>query len=171
MLSKVVQDALNKQINNEFMASYAYLAMAAHCERVHFTGAGKWLRIQSQEEYGHAMRLLNFLLARGGKVELKALATPKGDYKSLFDVFDTAYKQEQSVSKAINGLYEIAFKEKAFDTVVQTEWFVNEQVEEEQTMRQIVAKLEMIKDDAPSLLDFDRELGSRVAGAQAPAAE
>lgn len=170
MLSKVVQDALNKQINNEFMASYAYLAMAVHCEHLHFTGAGKWLRVQSQEEYGHAMRLLNFLTARGGKVELKALTAPKNDYKSLLDVFDTAYRQEQSVSKAINTLYEVAFKERAFDTVVQTEWFVNEQVEEEQTMREIVAKLRMIKDDAPSLLDFDRELGGRTpAAADAPA--
>ena len=155
MISQVVVDAINKQINSELSAHYAYLAMSAYCERINFTGAARW------------MRLLDFLLAKNARVELKGIAEPRGEYKSLVDVFETAYKQEQNVTKQINGLYEVAFKAKAFDTVIQTEWFVNEQVEEEKSMREIVAKLQMVKDDPPSLLDLDRELGARTLAADA----
>jgi ferritin len=171
MLSQVVVDAINKQINSELSAHYAYLAMSAYCERINFVGAARWMRLQSHEEYGHAMRLLDFLIAKNARVELKGIAEPRGDYKSLVDVFETAYKQEQNVTKQINGLYEVAFKAKAFDTVIQTEWFVNEQVEEEKAMREIVAKLQMVKDDPPSLLELDRELGARTPAAEPTAAQ
>jgi ferritin len=167
MLSPVVVDAINAQINSELHAHYAYLAMSAYCERASFTGAARWLRMQSQEEYGHAMRLFDFLIAKNAAVTLEAIGEPKGQYTSLLDVFETAYEQEQNVTRQINGLYEVAFREKAFDTVIQTEWFVNEQVEEEKSMREIVAKLKMVKDDPPSLLDLDRELGARQAEAAA----
>lgn len=161
MLNPAVLDALNKQINAELSASYSYLAMSAFCERINFTGAAKWFRIQSQEEYGHAMRLFDFVLARGGKVELTEIKAPRVDYESIVEAFEAAYRQEQTVTQQINALYETAFQAKAFDAVVHTEWFVNEQVEEEKTMREIVARLQMIKDDPPSLLDMDRELGAR----------
>ena len=170
MISQVVVDAINKQINSELSAHYAYLAMSAYCERINFTGAARWMRLQSQEEYGHAMRLLDFLLAKNAKVELAGINGPRGEYKSLLDVFETAYKQEQGVTKQINTLYELAFKQRAFDTAVQMQWFVNEQVEEEKSMREIVAKLRMVGDDAPSLLEIDRELGSRTPGADPGAA-
>jgi ferritin len=116
------------------------------------------------------MRLFDFMLAKDARPQLTGLGEPKGKFKSLLDVFETAFKQEQGVSKQINALYELAFKEKAFDTAVQMQWFVNEQVEEEKSMREIVAKLRMVGDDAPSLLEIDRELGAR--GPEAgPAAE
>ena len=167
MLSTAVQEAINKQVNNELMASYSYLAMSMWCDRENYSGSAKWLRIQSQEEYGHAMRLLDFLLARHAKAELKAMKEPRGEYKSLLDVFETAYKQEQEVSKQINALYELAFKEKNFDAVVQSEWFLTEQVEEEKSGREIVAKLKMVGNDPPSILEIDRELGGRPAEAAA----
>jgi ferritin len=170
MLNQVVQDAINEQVNAELSASYSYLAMSAFCERINFTGCAKWFRVQSQEEYAHAMRLFDFVIARGGKVELTEIKGPRVEYQSIVEVFETAYKQEQKVTQQINGLYDTAFKAKSFDAVVHTEWFVNEQVEEEKTMREIVAKLQMIKDDPPSLLDMDRELGARQpAAAEAPA--
>lgn len=166
MLNPVVADAINKQINAELSASYSYLAMSAWCDHTNFTGCARWFRVQSQEEYAHAMRLFDFVLARGGKVELAQLPGPRTGYGSLLEVFEAAYTQEQTVTQQINGLYEVAFANKSFDTAVQTEWFVNEQVEEEKTMREIVAKLRMIGDDAPSLLDLDRELGSRQPDAE-----
>ena len=166
MLDKGVQDVINKQVNAELSASYSYLAMSAWCDEANFTGAAKWFRMQSQEEYAHAMRLFDFVLARGGHTALTELKAPRGPYKSLLEVFETAYKQEQTVTGQINNLYDTAFKAKSFDAVVQAEWFVNEQVEEEKTMREIVAKLKMIKDDPPSLLDFDRELGGRQAASE-----
>jgi ferritin len=162
-----VVDAINRQINSELSASYSYLAMSVWCERQKFTGAARWLRLQSQEEYLHAMKLLDFMLARDEKVQLKPLAEPRQSFKSLADVFERALEQEQEVSKQIDSLYEIAFKEKAFAAVAELQWFLTEQVEEEKQGREIVAKFRLIGGDPASILDMDRELGSRT-GVQAP---
>jgi ferritin len=166
MFSTAVQDAINEQINNELSASYTYLAMSAYCERENFLGCAKWLRIQSKEEYGHGMRLLDFLLARQGTIKLKAIAEPMGKYKSIASVFEQALEQEQEVSKKIDKLYELTLKEKAFAALVQLQWFITEQVEEERSASEIVAKFHLVRDDPSALLDLDRELGSRVPGAE-----
>jgi ferritin len=158
-----VIDAINEQINEELSASYAYLAMSAYCERHAFRGSAKWLRLQSQEEYGHAMKLFDFMLARNGNVELKAMHQPKMKFASLIEVFEQALEQEQEVSARIDALYELAFREKAYAATVELQWFLMEQVEEEKTAREIVAKLHLVRNDPASLLDIDRELGARSA--------
>jgi ferritin len=168
-MTKVVQDAINRQINAELSASYSYLAMSAYCERQNFRGAARWLRLQSQEEYGHAMKLFDFLLARNGSVELKGVTSPPLQYASIPDVFEQAFEQEQDVSRQIDSLYELAFNEKAFAAMVELEWFLTEQVEEERTAREIVAKFHLVKHDPASLLDLDRELGARTLGPKPPA--
>ncbi len=169
MTSDTISKAINEQIHAELSASYSYLAMSVYCDRNSFTGAAEWLRVQSREEYGHAMRLLDFMLARHAKVVLADLARPKIDYASLLDVFETSYKQEQAVSGQIEALYELAFKEKAYPAVVQLGWFLTEQVEEEKTCREIVSKLKMVGDDAASILEIDRELAGRLPEADAKA--
>jgi ferritin len=161
MLGANVQEAINDQINYEFFSSYQYLAMAAWCEHEQFVGCAKWLRIQSQEEYGHAMRLLNFLLARNYQVKLKPIAAPESEFASLSDVFQRALDQETKVSSQIDALYELAFTEKAFAELVELEWFITEQVEEEKTAREVVHKFKLVENDPASLLDLDRELGGR----------
>jgi ferritin len=163
MLSQLVQDAINDQINNEFSASYAYLAMSAFCDKENFTGCARWLRLQSQEEYGHGLKLLDFLLARSGVIKLKAIQQPKVEYGSIAEVFETALKQEREVSAQIDSLYELAFKEKAFSALVELQWFLTEQVEEEKTTGEIVAKFQLLRNDAAALLDLDRELGNRTS--------
>ena len=152
-----VIEAINEQINSELSASYSYLSMSAWCERQKFTGAARWLRLQSQEEYMHAMKLFDFILARDEQVVLKPLEQPRQTFGSLLEVFERALLQEQDVSHQIDTLYETAFHEKAFAAVAELQWFLTEQVEE------IVGKLRMIGDDAASVLDMDRELGSRTA--------
>ena len=162
-----VLEAINRQINSELSASYAYLAMSAYCECRKFTGAAKWLRLQSQEEHMHAMKLFDFVLARDRNVELLAIERPKADFHSVAEVFERALAQEQEVSRQIDNLYETAFNEKAFAAVAELQWFLTEQVEEEKTAREIVARFQMVGDDAASLLDLDRELGSRSAAEEA----
>jgi ferritin len=130
-------------------------------------GAGRWLRLQSAEEHGHAMKLFNFVLARNHQARLTAMEQPKSDFPSVVDVFERALEQEQGVSKQIDALYELAFKEKVFAAMAELQWFITEQVEEEKTVREIVAKFNMVRNDPASLLDLDRELGNR---AIAPAA-
>lgn len=156
-----VLEAINRQINSELTASYSYLAMSAYCECQKFTGAARWLRLQSQEENMHAMKLFDFVLARDRSVELLAIERPKADFKSVAEVFERALEQEQEVSRQIDSLYEIAFNEKAFSAVAELQWFLTEQVEEEKTAREIVAKFKLVGNDPASLLDLDRELGAR----------
>ena len=160
-MTRTVQDALNQQINAELGASYEYLAMSAWCSAKNLLGSAKWLRLQSQEEYGHAMKLFDFVLARGGEVALKDMPAPAQKFSTLHDIYDRVLKQEQSVSQQIDSLYELAFKEKAFSATVELQWFLTEQVEEEKAAREILAKLSLIGSDPAALLDFDRELGSR----------
>jgi len=162
-----VLEAINRQINSELSASYAYLAMSAYCECQKFTGAARWLRLQSQEEHMHAMKLFDFVLARDRSVDLLAIDRPKTDFRSVAEVFERALEQEQEVSRQIDTLYETAFNEKAFAAVAELQWFLTEQVEEEKTAREIVAKFKMVGNDAASLLDLDRELGARSAVATA----
>ncbi len=162
-----VVEAINRQINSELGASYAYLAMSAYCERRKFVGAAKWLRLQSQEEHMHAMKLFDFILARDEDVELQAIERPRMTFNKVADVFVRALEQEQEVSRQIDALYETAFTEKAFAAVAELQWFLTEQVEEEKTAREIVAKFKMVGDDPASLLDLDRELGSRSGAGEA----
>jgi len=171
MLNDVMQEAINDQINNELFAMYSYLSMSAYCEHKQFRGCAHWMRMQSQEEHVHAMRLYDFLIARQGRVKLRPIAEPQFEFASVPDVFQKAYQQEQKVTAQINSLYEMAFKEKAFAALVELEWFINEQVEEEQTARDIVYKFQLVKDDPAALLDLDRELGARSAAPASPAAE
>jgi ferritin len=168
MNARVVQ-AINRQINSELSAAYAYLAMSAYCERQKFLGASRWLRLQSQEEHMHAMKLFDFVLARDENVELEAIERPRMTFNKVSDVFERALEQEQEVSGQIDALYETAFTEKAFAAVAELQWFLTEQVEEEKTAREIVAKFKMVGDDPASLLDLDRELGSRSAAKGASA--
>jgi ferritin len=162
-----VKDAINTQICAEFSASFSYLAMAAWCEHHQFTGAGLWLRLQAAEEHGHAMKLFDFLLARNHQVQLAAISAPRTDFASVVDVFENALEQEQTVSRQIDAIYELAFTEKVFAAMAELQWFITEQVEEEKTVREIVGKFHMVRDDAASLLDLDRELGGRQGDAAA----
>ena len=161
MLNQVMQDAINDQIYNELFSSYSYLSMAAWCEHNQFLGSAHWMRMQSDEERNHAMRLHDFLLARNGRVLFRTLAGPETDFESVAQVFEKALAQEQTVTEQIDALYELAFKEKAFAALVELEWFITEQDEEEKTARELVHKFHMVQDDPASLLDLDRELGGR----------
>src|SRR3954471_10002544 len=105
MLNDAMQEAVNEQINNELFAMYSYLSMSAYCEHKQFRGCAHWMRLQSQEEHGHAMRLYDFLISRLGRVKLAPIAQPQFDFASLPEVFQKALEQEQHVTAQINALY------------------------------------------------------------------
>ncbi len=153
--------AINGQINSEFTAWYTYLAMAGFCEREKFSGTAHWFRQQSLEEYQHGMKLFNFVLARDGVVELRKIEQPTATFGSLLEVFEAALAHEQRVTGEINSLYELAFTTKSFAEMAELQWFIVEQVEEEKTAREWVARFRLVGNDAGSILDLDRELGTR----------
>src|SRR5262249_59236373 len=114
MLNEAMQAAINEQINNELFAMYSYLAMSAYCEHKQFRGCAHWMRLQSQEEHTHAMRLYDFLIARQGRVKLRPISEPQFNFASVPDVFQKAFQQEQTVTAQINALYELAFHAHTF---------------------------------------------------------
>jgi ferritin len=116
------------------------------------------------------MRLYTFLIDRQCRVELKPIAEPPVEFKSIAEVFEKALAQEQKVTQQINGLWELAFNEKQFAALVELEWFIQEQVEEEKTASEIVHKFKLVNNDPSALLDLDRELGERQAAEAAGAA-
>ena len=160
-MNATVLNAINEQINSEFEASHRYLAMAAFCEQKKFSGAASWLRFQAEEERLHGMKLFNFVLARDGAVELKAIDQPKANFDNLRAVFEQTLAHEQLVTTQINSLYELCFSQKAFTEMTELQWFLTEQVEEEKVAREIVAKFHFIRDDPAAILDMARELGPR----------
>lgn len=164
MLTKAVLEALNNQVNLELNSAYAYLAMSAQCESENLPGFAKWLRIQWEEELGHAMKLISFVHERNGNVTLQAIEKPAAKWKSPVDVFDNVLSHEQKVTASIHKLYEVAAKEKDYATQVLLQWFIKEQVEEERNATEIVELMKLAGTSGPSLLMLDRQLGGRVKG-------
>lgn len=163
-LSQTMLDSLNKQVKNEFYSSYLYLSMAGYCESINLPGFAHWMRLQSEEETGHAMKIHDFVQDRGGRVTLLAIDQPPADFQSPLDVFQQALEHEQSVSRMINNLYGMAGEERDYASQAFLQWFITEQVEEEKTATQIVETLKMIGDKGDALIMLDRELAGRAPG-------
>ncbi len=161
MLSKTMQDALNEQIQKEYHSSYLYLAMAAYCEASNLPGSAAWMRIQSQEELKHAMKLYDHIVDRGGRVMLQAIQQPPVEYKSALDIFEKALAHEQLVTASIHKLYALSLKENDYPAQIMLQWFVTEQVEEEKSAGLVVEQLKAVGESKTSLMLLDRHLGKR----------
>jgi ferritin len=161
MPTKTVEAAINDQIAKEFFASHLYLSMAAWFEEQNLTGFANWMRMQTEEERGHAMRLFDYLIEAGGRVRLQAIDAPKVDFTSPLQIMKESLKHEQKVTASIRKLYELADKEKDYGTQLQLQWFITEQQEEEKNVSDVIARLEMAGDNKVALMFIDRELGSR----------
>lgn len=165
-ISTTLQDALNDQINRELASAYVYLAMSAWADEHNLNGASSWLRLQWQEELVHATKLVDYVAQRGGKLRLKAIAEPQEQYTDLLDVFRNVLHHEEDVTRAINDLYGLAATEKDYATQTLLDWYVNEQVEEENAPAEIISMLELAGNDPSGLLLVDRQLASRSVVAQ-----
>ncbi|MCL4549978.1 MAG: ferritin [Bacteroidetes bacterium] len=161
MLSEKMEKALNDQINAEIFSSYLYLSMAAYFESQNWMGFAAWMKIQSQEEYGHAMKFFKYVNDVGGKVSLDAIEKPKSDWKSPIAAFEEAHKHELYITERINKLVALANQEKDYASNLFLNYFVTEQVEEVATVNQIIHKFKLIGDNKSSLFFLDRELGMR----------
>jgi ferritin len=159
-----VRQLLNDQIAHEFHAAYTYLAIAAHFESSNYEGFAKWMRLQAQEETEHAMKLFEYLVERGERISLGTIEQPKQDYGTPLDAFRTALAHERKVSGQINAIYEAATEAKDYPTVVMLQWFIQEQVEEENVTGTAVEQLEMAGDNRAALLFLDGRFGARSGG-------
>lgn len=161
MLSKKMEAALNAQINAELWSAYLYLSMSAHFAAEGKPGISHWFKAQFDEEQGHAMKIFEYVVERGGKVELKPIAEVTQSWESPLAAFEDTLKHEQIVTAKINDLVTLAREEKDYATESMLQWFVNEQVEEESTAQGYIDALRMIKDNGFGIYTFDKELRGR----------
>jgi len=161
MMGERLQETINEQINKELYSAYLYLSMSAYCEAEGLSGFAVWMRAQAQEEVGHAMRFFDHVNARGGRVVLKAIEVPPPIWKSPLEMFEQVLEHERKVTGMINRLYQLALGENDYATQIELQWFITEQVEEEESACAVVEQLKRIGDQPMGLLMLDRELGQR----------
>ncbi|MXW64076.1 MAG: ferritin [Bacteroidetes bacterium SB0662_bin_6] len=162
-ISQTMQDAINDQIQAELESAYLYLALAARMEQLNLKGFAHWLRLQWQEETQHALKFYDYLLQRDGVVRLKALPTPAYEAETPLEIFELVLEHEQYITRRINDLYALSNKERDYASQTLLQWFVDEQIEEEESARDIIDDLRLVGDSGASLFLLDRELAQRQA--------
>ena len=168
MLNPKIQEALNEQINAEFWSAYLYLAMAMHFESEGHAGVANWFRIQFKEEHAHAEIFINYIVSRGGRVVLKPIAEVPQTWASPLAAFEDTLAHEQKVTAMINALYALAEEHRDYATRGKLDWFVAEQVEEEETAQGLIDRLKLTGDNGLALYMLDSELAARVFNVPAP---
>jgi ferritin len=161
MLSSRIQDAFNRHVNAELYSAYLYLSMSAYFDSQNLAGMANWMRIQAQEELGHAGKFFDFINERDGRVLLTQIEAPRTEWSSPLDAFEDAFAHEQKVTGLINDLVDLSLGEKDHASNTFLQWFVTEQVEEESAAKTIVDKLKLIGDNPVALYMLDGELGQR----------
>jgi len=155
MISSSVRDKLYQQVNLEFTAEYAYLAMAAWCHAREWSGFAEWFSAQAAEERVHAMKVVEYLLDQGEEVQFQAIEKAKSDFKSLLEVMESSLAHEQKVSNSYNELMALVRKENDYATEIFTQWFITEQVEEEAAASAIIERLKRAGDNIGALQRID----------------
>jgi len=161
VLTDRMHQALNDQLQAEFESAYIYLAMAAYFEDKGLEGMANWMNVQFQEEQTHALKFYRYVIERGGRVELQALAKPPRDWDSPLAAFEAALEHERMISRRIGDLVTLAGEEKDHATHNMLQWFVAEQVEEEANVDAIVTQMRLVGESGHGLFMIDRELKGR----------
>ncbi len=161
MIDKEMEEAINKQINEEMYSAYLYLSMSAYFERIGLKGFANWMYVQYQEEMDHAMKFYRYLIERGGSVKLYAINEPPHGWDSPLHAFEETLKHEKHITECINNLVDLAEKKRDRATFNLLQWYVDEQVEEEANDEEIIQMLKIVGDRGNGLFMIDRELAKR----------
>lgn len=170
MLSKKVEDALNAQVNAELWSAYLYLSMAHNFEADGKPGIANWFKVQFKEEQAHAEIFMNYINARGGRVWLKAIDAVDTEWATPLDAFKATLAHEQTVTSLINDLYALAEAERDYATREMLNWFISEQVEEEESAQELIDKFTLIGNDGMGIYMLDQELAARTYNVPSPLA-
>ena len=162
MISDTMEKELNKQINAEMYSAYLYLSMSSEASFKGLSGMAHWFYVQAQEEMTHAQKIYNYLNSRGGRVLLETIDQPPTEFGSLMQTFEAVLDHEKKVTAMINNLVDLAAEAKDHATAIFLQWFVTEQVEEEESASDVIAKLKLLAEAAGGLLMLDKELGTRI---------
>ena len=161
MVSEKINEIINEQINKEFYSGYLYLSMSAHLHELGLFGFSSWLKIQAKEEVEHGLKLLDYLLERNSYVTLKQIRTPEFEFKGVLSVFQTLYEHECCITHSVMTIAKLAEEECDRKTLSFIDWFIEEQTEEEQRVKDIIKRLELFGENNAVLYLMDKELGER----------
>ena len=152
-MNQKLVDAINAQLNYEIESAHIYLAMAGYVGTLGLDGFENWLMVQYEEELAHAKKFMAYLNERGGRISIKGFEDPENDFKSILDVFEISLKHEYTVSARINDLMSLAHEVKDWAAISFFQWYVDEQVEEEDSFGKVIDKIKLVKDSGLYLLD------------------
>ncbi len=158
MLNEKVEKALNTQIELEQFSSQLYLAMASWAEKNGYNGTANFLYEHSDEERSHMLKLFHYVNDRGSHAVVPSSEKPNHEYESVQKVFEEIYNHEKMISEKINDLVGICYEEKDFTTTNFLQWYVQEQIEEENLFSTVLDKLNLLGGDKARLYMFDNEM-------------
>ena len=161
MISKILSDAINKQINREIYSAYLYLSMASYFDSIGLKGCASWMKVQFQEEMTHAMKMYQYLYDNGARVVMLPIEAPRTNWESPLAAFKHTLDHERMVTGLINNLVSMAKAENDAAGGKFLQWFIKEQVEEEESAGDKVNKFESAGGDEGKIKDLDSELGKR----------
>ena len=162
MVNEKMEAALNAQLNAEVYSGYLYLSMAAYFEDIDLAGFANWMRVQAEEELEHGMKFYDYLIRRGASVTLEAIEKPQTEWESPLAVFEHVLSHEKMVTGLINDLVDLAIQERDHATNNFLQWFVEEQVEEEENAMEMLAKVKLAGDDNSIIYTLNEEFATRV---------
>jgi len=161
MLEVKMEVALNQQANAELWSAYLYLSMSYDMDHKDYDGIASWFAVQAKEEFEHATRFMKFIGKMNGKVALTPIEELRQAWNSPTDAFEDALMHEKLITGKIHKLMDLAIELKEYAAQNMLEWFIDEQVEEEETARKILEKLKKIESNPAALFALDKELGKR----------
>ena len=170
MISKRLHDAINAQINAELWSAYLYLAMSLDAENKGYKGVANWFYVQFQEEQDHARIFMNYLNSRDAKVTLLPIDPVPASWDSVLDMFRQTLEHEKKVTSLINNLAFIATDDRDFASINRINWFIDEQVEEEESAREMIAAVEAVEGNKYGMYMLDKDLAARTYTAPSPLA-
>ena len=170
MLSKNLHDAINEQINAELWSAYLYLAMSLDAENKGYKGVANWFYVQFKEEQDHARIFMNYLNSRDAKVTLLPIEEVPATWDSVLDMYKQTLEHEKKVTSLINNLAYIANEDRDFASINRLNWFIDEQVEEEEAARDMIAAVEAVEGNKYGMYMLDKELAARVYTTPSPLA-
>jgi ferritin len=170
MLSQKLHEAMNAQVNAELWSAYLYLAMSLDAETKGYKGVANWFYVQFQEEQAHARIFMNYLNSRDAKVELKPIEAVPTSWNTVLDMFKQTLEHEKKVTSLINNLAAIANEDRDYASVNRLNWFIDEQVEEEESAREMIGTVGAVEDNKYGMYMLDKELAARVYNVPSPLA-
>ena len=170
MLSSNLYKAINEQINAELWSAYLYLSMSMDCQAKGYNGIANWFYVQFQEEQAHARIFMNYLNSRDAKVELLPIVEVRISWDSVLDMFKQTLEHEKKVTGLINNIAAIANEDRDYASINRITWFIDEQVEEEESAREMIAAFEAVEGNKYGMYMLDKELATRTYVAPSPLA-